>query len=49
MSGFDNPFDPDHILKRGGCSCGQHASQVAHEQAALANEEARIGDRKSVV
>jgi nitrate/nitrite transport system substrate-binding protein len=43
MSGFDNPFDPDHVLKRGGCSCGQHASQVAHEQAALANEEARIG------
>ena len=43
MSGFDNPFDPDHVLKRGGCSCGQHASQVAHEQAALAAEEARIG------
>ncbi|MDP2027188.1 CmpA/NrtA family ABC transporter substrate-binding protein [Sulfuriferula sp.] len=43
MSGFDNPFDPDHILKRGGCSCGQHASQVAHEQAVLADEEARIG------
>ena len=43
MSGFDNPFDPDHILKRGGCSCGQHTSQVAHEQAVLADEAARIG------
>jgi len=39
MSGFDNPFDPDHDLTRGGCSCGRHTSQAAHEQA---DEEARL-------
>jgi nitrate/nitrite transport system substrate-binding protein len=39
MSGFDNPFDPDHDLTRGGCSCGRHSSQAAHEQA---DEETRL-------
>jgi nitrate/nitrite transport system substrate-binding protein len=28
---FKNPFDPSVRLSRGGCSCGQHASQSAHD------------------
>src|SRR5438045_941256 len=36
MSTFDNPFDPDHRLRAGGCSCGQHVSEAEHEHAALA-------------
>jgi nitrate/nitrite transport system substrate-binding protein len=34
MSTFDNPFDPGRRLKRPGCSCGQHLSQAAHDEAA---------------
>ncbi len=41
MSGFDNPFDPDTQLHRGGCSCGRHHSQADHE-AAMQNEDARV-------
>ncbi len=29
---FDNPFDPDRSLHRGGCSCGAHASQAEHDR-----------------
>src|SRR5690242_3103923 len=36
MSTFDDPFDPDRVLKRSGCVCGQHRSVAEHEQAALA-------------
>src|SRR5262245_42948491 len=32
MSTFDNPFDPERRLHRGGCSCGRHADQIAHER-----------------
>lgn len=46
MALFDNPFDAAHRLSRGGCTCGEHTSQAAHE-AALSGE-AGI-DRKSVV
>lgn len=28
---FNNPFDGSKSLGRGGCSCGQHASQHAHD------------------
>ncbi|MEW5965471.1 MAG: CmpA/NrtA family ABC transporter substrate-binding protein [Pseudomonadota bacterium] len=41
MSGFDNPFDPDTQLHRGGCSCGRHTSEAAHD-AAMKDEEARV-------
>lgn len=41
MSAFDNPFDPDTKLHRGGCSCGQHHSQAAHD-AAMKDEDARV-------
>src|SRR3954447_21618420 len=48
MSTFDNPFDPDRSLHRGGCSCGQHVSEAEHRaaarlqlQAAVENEQKR--------
>jgi nitrate/nitrite transport system substrate-binding protein len=31
MSTFDNPFDPQRRLKRCGCSCGGHRTQVEHD------------------
>jgi nitrate/nitrite transport system substrate-binding protein len=40
MSTFDNPFDPIRTLNRGGCACGQHASQAEHD-AAMSSEEDR--------
>src|SRR5881227_2055775 len=36
MSTFDNPFDTNRRLHAGGCSCGQHVSEVEHEHAASA-------------
>ncbi|GJE00762.1 CmpA/NrtA family ABC transporter substrate-binding protein [Methylobacterium isbiliense] len=33
MALFDNPFDATRRLGRGGCSCGAHASQAAHDAA----------------
>ncbi len=33
MALFDNPFDAKRRLARGGCSCGAHASQAAHDAA----------------
>ena len=36
MSTFDDPFDPDRVLTRFGCVCGQHRSVAEHERAALA-------------
>lgn len=45
MPTFDNPFDPDSHLG-GGCSCGHHGSQAAHDQASASphpqGEEALI-------
>ena len=38
---FDNPFDADRSLRKGGCSCGDHTSQAAHDTATLASEDAR--------
>jgi nitrate/nitrite transport system substrate-binding protein len=32
MSTFDNPFDPEVRLRRGGCSCGRHVSQIEHDR-----------------
>jgi nitrate/nitrite transport system substrate-binding protein len=40
MSLFDNPLDPNHTLRRGGCTCGAHASQADHD---LDAPEARFG------
>ena len=31
MSTFDNPFDPNRRLHRGGCSCGRHVSEAEHQ------------------
>ncbi|MGU3538008.1 CmpA/NrtA family ABC transporter substrate-binding protein [Methylobacterium sp. A54F] len=31
MALFDNPFDAKRRLGRGGCSCGMHATQAAHD------------------
>ncbi|XYD11477.1 CmpA/NrtA family ABC transporter substrate-binding protein [Methylobacterium sp. NMS12] len=33
MALFDNPFDAKRRLSRGGCSCGAHGSQAAHDAA----------------
>jgi nitrate/nitrite transport system substrate-binding protein len=38
---FDNPFDADRSLPRGGCSCGRHASQAEDEQT-VAGDDARL-------
>ena len=34
MTIFDNPFDASRTLKPAGCSCGRHADQAEHDQAA---------------
>ncbi len=39
MSAFKNPFNPDLRLHRGGCTCGRHDSQEAHD-AEVRGEEA---------
>lgn len=39
MSAFKDPFDPNLRLHRGGCSCGRHDSQEAHD-AEVRGEEA---------
>lgn len=47
MSTFDEPFDADRRLNHSGCSCGRHASQAEHEQAAgLALRAARESEEK---
>ncbi|MGF3023827.1 CmpA/NrtA family ABC transporter substrate-binding protein [Methylobacterium aquaticum] len=33
MALFDNPFDARHRLAPGGCSCGAHSDQAAHDAA----------------
>ncbi|MGE0416559.1 MAG: CmpA/NrtA family ABC transporter substrate-binding protein [Acetobacteraceae bacterium] len=33
MAMFDDPFNSDRALLRGGCSCGAHGSQAEHEAA----------------
>ena len=38
---FDDPFDANGSLQKGGCSCGGHASQADHETATLASVDAR--------
>ncbi|HEY8566037.1 MAG TPA: CmpA/NrtA family ABC transporter substrate-binding protein [Beijerinckiaceae bacterium] len=38
MSTFDDPFDPKMRLSRRRCSCGRHASQADHDNAALDGE-----------
>src|SRR5262245_52650959 len=40
---FDNPFDANRALGRGGCSCGSHATQAAHDASVVGSEEARLG------
>jgi nitrate/nitrite transport system substrate-binding protein len=32
MSTFDNPFDSKRGLKRSGCACGGHVSQIEHDR-----------------
>ncbi len=36
---FNNPFDGDTALGSGGCSCGQHASQPAHDAEVRSNDQ----------
>jgi nitrate/nitrite transport system substrate-binding protein len=33
MGIFDDPFDANHSLRNGSCSCGNHANQGEHERA----------------
>src|SRR5258705_12558633 len=33
MGIFDDPFDANHRLRNGSCSCGSHANQGEHERA----------------
>ena len=33
MATFDDPFDSSRRLSRGGCPCGEHASQAEHDAA----------------
>ncbi|GEP03555.1 CmpA/NrtA family ABC transporter substrate-binding protein [Methylobacterium oxalidis] len=40
MALFDNPFDPETRLRRGGCSCGEHRSQAEHDAALPTGEAA---------
>ncbi|MER2268028.1 CmpA/NrtA family ABC transporter substrate-binding protein [Methylobacterium oxalidis] len=40
MALFDNPFDPETRLRRGGCSCGEHRSQAEHDAARPTGEAA---------
>jgi nitrate/nitrite transport system substrate-binding protein len=46
MSAYQDPFDPDAALA-GGCICGSHASQAAHDRDALPQDCARetLGSR----
>ncbi len=47
-SSFDNPFDSDIQLNRGGCSCGAHADQNAHDAAARREETLAVaGDEEA--
>ena len=47
MTMFRNPFDSGLRL-RGGCSCGAHASQDAHERALKADAvESGAGDEQA--
>jgi len=39
---LQDPFDPVRVLARGGCSCGGHASQVEHDEAATKSHDARL-------
>ncbi|ACA19148.1 ABC transporter nitrate-binding protein [Methylobacterium sp. 4-46] len=40
MALFDDPFDARRRLRRGGCACGAHESQAAHDAAAAAEAPA---------
>ncbi|MCC6888209.1 MAG: ABC transporter substrate-binding protein, partial [Hyphomicrobiales bacterium] len=41
MSAFDNPFDPNRRLYRGGCGCGRHPSQAEHDRDAGPSPQCR--------
>jgi nitrate/nitrite transport system substrate-binding protein len=43
MGSFDNPFDPAGRLRRAGCSCGSHANQTEHDQAATLGQLRCVG------
>ncbi|QQS12563.1 MAG: ABC transporter substrate-binding protein [Rhodospirillales bacterium] len=46
MSTFDDPFDGARGLRKGGCSCGHHASEAEHDaarSAAPAGVDDRVG------
>ena len=36
---FKNPFDPATRLSRGGCTCGKHATQSAHDLGLTSSDE----------
>ena len=40
MALLDNPFDAARRLSRGGCSCGEHASQAEHDAGAPTGDAA---------
>ncbi|CAA2144113.1 MULTISPECIES: CmpA/NrtA family ABC transporter substrate-binding protein [Methylobacterium] len=40
MALFDDPFNARLTLKRGGCSCGNHRDQAAHDAEALSGDAA---------
>jgi nitrate/nitrite transport system substrate-binding protein len=42
MSTFDDPFDADARLSKGGCSCGHHASEAEHAAAVTPDDDGRI-------
>jgi nitrate/nitrite transport system substrate-binding protein len=39
---FDNPFDADRPLDRGGCGCGRHKDQAAHDRSVAASSDERL-------
>ena len=39
---FDDPLNASRTLRKGGCSCGAHASEAEHEAEILASADARL-------
>ena len=39
---FDDPLNASQALRKGGCSCGAHASEAEHEAEILASTDARL-------
>ena len=39
---FDDPLNAGRALRKGGCSCGAHASDAEHDAEVLASTDARL-------